>query len=523
MGYPKIEFFQDGNDTPLETVDFSAPSWSGKLQRISERTQGADVIVSLPESEIWCGTAPNENLTDSAFQNMATSMAANALSRAPRELTVVTTSSTDDYIQIAAVETRSLEETRDFLATSGFDRFHLSGGEGFPPFLTVEPDLANEPKILTPAPSRNRKLALATFASAAAAVAMVVTALGLSERPRISQYERPGETSEAVSVLQTEIRIEPAVAAIAPTVFTSISKPGAVRALPAGTGIQMSGPRQGNAGFFLAAHPSELHLISVSTRNAPQIPLDTARPLPDALEVADPVRVAELLTTARSPKHRPADMAAAPGTSPESDVTDETVELSDESPAASGTDVKAVYATGPPARPDNLPAFTNIAEVISDAVEVAQIESVTSQMVQSAAATSLGAVDIGRPVPRHLVVMAAKQPTKATVFKAQPAAITRSVAPPVKVATAAPKAAPRVTTSSSRSPTERVGLESRKLSLVGLFGSSKHRRAIVRLPNGRMAKVSTGDRLEGQQVAAIGDDSLRLSGGSRDLVLKMPN
>lgn len=59
------------------------------------------------------------------------------------------------------------------------------------------------------------------------------------------------------------------------------------------------------------------------------------------------------------------------------------------------------------------------------------------------------------------------------------------------------------------------------VSLIGVYGSPSHRRALVRMPNGRFIKVQIGDALDGGQVAAIGDNELTYVKNGRTLVLKM--
>ena len=51
--------------------------------------------------------------------------------------------------------------------------------------------------------------------------------------------------------------------------------------------------------------------------------------------------------------------------------------------------------------------------------------------------------------------------------------------------------------------------------------SSSNRRALVRMPTGRLVKVQVGDRLDGGRVAAIGDNELSYVKKGRTYVLKM--
>lgn len=74
----------------------------------------------------------------------------------------------------------------------------------------------------------------------------------------------------------------------------------------------------------------------------------------------------------------------------------------------------------------------------------------------------------------------------------------------------------------ARAATDNNALALGRVSLVGVFGTSKNRRALVRMPNGRFKKVSVGDRVDGGRVAAIGGDQLRYTKGGRTVTLKMP-
>lgn len=61
------------------------------------------------------------------------------------------------------------------------------------------------------------------------------------------------------------------------------------------------------------------------------------------------------------------------------------------------------------------------------------------------------------------------------------------------------------------------------ISLIGIFGTKKTRRALVRLPQGRYVQVSRGDRLSGWTVSAVSEDAVRIQKGSKNKVLRLPN
>lgn len=90
--------------------------------------------------------------------------------------------------------------------------------------------------------------------------------------------------------------------------------------------------------------------------------------------------------------------------------------------------------------------------------------------------------------------------------------------------TSAPSAAPTVPSSASvtNRATERNAVKLRRVNLIGVFGTPENRRALVRLGNGSYRKVKVGDRLDGGQVAAIGDTQLRYIKRGENIVLQLP-
>jgi hypothetical protein len=62
-----------------------------------------------------------------------------------------------------------------------------------------------------------------------------------------------------------------------------------------------------------------------------------------------------------------------------------------------------------------------------------------------------------------------------------------------------------------------------EVNLIGVYGTERDRRALVRLSNGRFVKVQVGDRLDGGRIAAIGRDELRYTKGGRNITLSVPS
>ncbi|MEL6645380.1 MAG: hypothetical protein AAFQ79_15720 [Pseudomonadota bacterium] len=93
-----------------------------------------------------------------------------------------------------------------------------------------------------------------------------------------------------------------------------------------------------------------------------------------------------------------------------------------------------------------------------------------------------------------------------------------------QVAAAVASAQPTIPTSASvaRQATIDNALNLRRVNLIGVYGSEADRRALIRLSSGRYVKVKVGDRVDGGQVAAIGDSELRLIKGGRNVTLTVP-
>ena len=65
-------------------------------------------------------------------------------------------------------------------------------------------------------------------------------------------------------------------------------------------------------------------------------------------------------------------------------------------------------------------------------------------------------------------------------------------------------------------------LNLRRTNLIGVYGNSKSRRALVRLSNGKRQMVTVGDTIDGGKVAAIGESELRYIKAGKSITLKIP-
>ena len=89
----------------------------------------------------------------------------------------------------------------------------------------------------------------------------------------------------------------------------------------------------------------------------------------------------------------------------------------------------------------------------------------------------------------------------------------------------APSAGPSLPTRASVAKTATIknAINLSKLNVIGVYGTSSKRHALLRLPSGRFVKVRVGDRVSGGQVAAIDSNSVKYVKGGKNTVLKVPN
>lgn len=93
------------------------------------------------------------------------------------------------------------------------------------------------------------------------------------------------------------------------------------------------------------------------------------------------------------------------------------------------------------------------------------------------------------------------------------------------VAAVAPARVPQIPTKASvaREATVEHAISLSRVNLIGVYGKSSDRRALVRLKNGRFVKVKVGDRLDGGKVAEISGNKLKYIKRGRTVTLEIPS
>ena len=162
----------------------------------------------------------------------------------------------------------------------------------------------------------------------------------------------------------------------------------------------------------------------------------------------------------------------------------------------------------------------------NDRPQSAQDAALAAAPVSAPSAQAIAASPVPNSRPSDFDSRVASIRNRAVEQQAAQVAAAAAAAAANQVATAAAvaPAQPSIPTTASvaRQATIENALNLRRVNLIGVYGSDSDRRAVIRLSSGRYVKVRVGDRVDGGQVAAIGDSELRLIKGGRDVTLTVP-
>ena len=169
------------------------------------------------------------------------------------------------------------------------------------------------------------------------------------------------------------------------------------------------------------------------------------------------------------------------------------------------------------------------AAAIAEAAEAAARAEVEALASATPAAVASSRRPMERPSSLAKAVEAAVSDAVTEAVSAPPPAPTEAPAPapaaePEEIDEPEPvQSVPNMptTVTVAKQATVKNAIDLGKINLIGVYGSSSSRRALVRMPTGRLIKVKIGDRLDGGKVAAIGDSELTYVKNGRSYVLKM--
>jgi hypothetical protein len=192
----------------------------------------------------------------------------------------------------------------------------------------------------------------------------------------------------------------------------------------------------------------------------------------------------------------------------------------------------------PQARPGTILAAGDAARLASaNASLTAQAETAAAE--SATASRSKMAVTISRkpePRPRDLskaveaaVAAAIRAPEPEPEPEAEPAkaaakAPAKDAAPEADNEPEVASAAPSIPTKASvaKQATFKNAINLSKVNLIGVYGTSSNRHALIRQANGRFKKVKVGDKIDGGQIAAITASEVRYKKGGKMVTLAMP-
>ncbi len=551
----------DRSDRPGELRVFNPddPDLSGELSQVAAEIaccQGR-LTVELPASEVWRG--PVSGLGRLRRDRTARGKVAARLGLPPSALSLrIGRRGAGGETPVAAVASATIAETRRFLEQAGLHADRITGAGDFPGFAAV-PDFAAGDR-----PMLRRFGPVAAGTAVAAAVAIAALQPAMESGPVSNLQPAMVEAGPDVAATTTVVP-DPVASRPLPRPATLPRLAAVPDAAPATPGAAPRAPRAPG----LAREPALLPLVTVATRN---VPVSSLPPLPQAdgtirlaeltvararlddtridapmqrpvsaaainpIEAAVRVALADPVAPAPSPSLRPlarpgsAKMSASPATTPAAAPAEAAVPQ----PAA------AASLARPQPRPQTASSAA-LSKAITEAVVTASVAGPSTTFAAQTASTGLAAASLvaaGRPEPRRFTVASAPAPAKTAVAVAKP----KPVAAPQKVASLAPAPAKTVriqpkqvkvqpapaktkaaASASGTAATQKVGFSRNSVSLIGVFGGSSDRHALVRLPNGKMQRVRAGDRLQGARVAAVGKDTVQLTGGGKNTMLTMPN
>ncbi len=217
------------------------------------------------------------------------------------------------------------------------------------------------------------------------------------------------------------------------------------------------------------------------------------------------------------PLARPANLVPAPAAA--ETVTDDDAALSPEL-------ASRLAGVRPAARPGTLASEAVAAGLIAPAT--ASSNGSLALVAPEGTVTPLGLAISRRPAARpEDMNRAVEEAVAAAIRLPDPEPIPEDDAP-YAVEENEPEvaaAAPRIPSSANvaKQATVRNAIDLRDINLIGVYGTSAERYALVRNPNGRYVKVEVGDRLDGGRVAAITASELRYEKRGRMVVLELPN
>ena len=571
LGYPDIILTRDDAAEPVGSAAPGSDRFGADLRRLAAEVLrcGGRLTVVLPASEVWRGQVDPGGRAPRAEWRAARARAAAALGVDADALrTVVGRSAARGPVPAVAVRRSTLAEVRTLLASVGLKPSAIVGAGAFEGFA-APPQLCGR---WAPPPVGQRRALAGAGGLAVAVIALMVMGLR-PDTPTVA----PASVAVASAVVATAAPVAPA-----PATTVAVVAPPAVKPAEPVRLVRADPPRARPARLVPAGAATQ-PVATLGTRSVPMVFVEDKGKPAAALrlaELTDPRGpLTDVAIPLRRPAATPAPLAAGaleplPALRPEPRPGRAAARAETPAVAPRAVEASAPAPAGEPPmpRPGAEPVrVASLGDQVSDAVIAASVMTPLARPEDTRAAAP-------RPVP---AVAAAPKPAAPKPAAPKPvAAAPRVVAPAPKLAAApvvaqpvvkrAPQPAPTVqrvvrveekrpvraaqpvrvaavpapktkpvvapmrVAAAVQAPTVRrqnkaaaAGFGSRAsrddVALIGVFGGSDGRKALIRLPNGKIRKVQAGDSVQGIEIAAIGSDSVRVTDGRRESVLEMPD
>lgn len=232
----------------------------------------------------------------------------------------------------------------------------------------------------------------------------------------------------------------------------------------------------------------------------------------------------------------PEEAAAAPDDPPETEF-EEGGETGDEPADSAEAETEVAVATPPPAASDDDDKATTVERrrltVTSDPRAAGTPAEAEASPVEEEDPYAEGPGAVARspsPAPRPDALD--MTPSKLALATAPaPAPRPKSIRPRAEPAAASSGGAARTVSRPQRNPPTGPGVANAatlnnalaldQMNLIGVFGSNGSRRALLRMPNGEVRRVTKGAVVEGWVVSRIDKDAMRITRGGEAQVLKV--
>lgn len=154
------------------------------------------------------------------------------------------------------------------------------------------------------------------------------------------------------------------------------------------------------------------------------------------------------------------------------------------------------------------------AQASGEAAPAATAPIVTASLIPEARPKNIAKLAAAAKAAEAAAAAAAPSTAGTTTNNAAAARVTAAV-PATKIPSGPTK------TTVARAATVENAINLRKVNLMGVYGSNSDRRALVRLPSGRLTKVKVGDRVDGGLVQSISSSSLIYIKNGKSRTLKV--